>query len=243
MTAVNTLCARLPGADFEHDHTRRRQDGADDSRQSAIGIQPVRAAVQRRRRIVPRHIRRKAGDIAGRNIRWVGQDDIERPVHTFRPVRLHKDRPGGQPEGGRIPPGTGHGIRIDIGPDPPGGRQFVKCRQEQTPGPRADIQHAEIGLHRGSVFQYRLDHRFAVGTRVESRRSDLEVQTAKFAFPQDARHRLVRRPADNRLHECVHRFRIQRRRRIAQHVFPAELESGGGQNSGIRRGIFDTGAA
>ena len=89
---------RLPRADFEDRDPCGRQQAPDMRRQGPVGIHPIRAAVQRRAGLVMRHLRRQRGDLRGRNIRRIRDDQIEPSGDAVSPIAPNEARPFGKPE-------------------------------------------------------------------------------------------------------------------------------------------------
>ena len=71
---------------FHDQPAARRQQTAGVMGNGAVTIKAVGAAVERKRRVVVAHLRRKRGDIAVRHVRRVGDDQIERTLQ--RPAAI-----------------------------------------------------------------------------------------------------------------------------------------------------------
>lgn len=68
----------LAKPEFQHRHATLRQKAGYIGSESPVGVEPVRAAIQRAARFVFRDFPLQPRDLAGRDVRWVADDHIER---------------------------------------------------------------------------------------------------------------------------------------------------------------------
>jgi len=102
----------------------------------AIGVEAVRAAIERQRGIVETHIRIEPGEIAGRDIGRIGDDQIETAgAERFTPSTAHDHGAIAQIAAPQILHGGAAGVRRQIDGDAVRLRPFAEQRAEN--GPRA----------------------------------------------------------------------------------------------------------
>src|SRR5690606_34433886 len=142
-------------------------------------------------RIEEPHLRVERYTIRLRYVRWVRYDEMEGAAQGVAPIGAKKMRPTGEPEPAGIGAGDGCGGRIAVDADAFGSRPLREEGEQQAAGAGPEIEDAR-GLR--CMGERGLDQGLAVWPRVERRGAENEVQAPEFAPPDDARHRLARRP-------------------------------------------------
>src|SRR5262245_25976461 len=82
----------LIGADLDENLAVWRQDLGSVGGDAAVGVEPVRAAVEGYPRIVACDLVGQAGDLGRRDIRRVGDDQVELAVDAVEPISGYKAR-------------------------------------------------------------------------------------------------------------------------------------------------------
>ena len=78
--AARRICGNGVGlgwADFEEEPPLLSQHLARAGGDLPVGVEPVRAAIERKMRVVTRHVGGEPGDLAGGDVRRVGEDQVE----------------------------------------------------------------------------------------------------------------------------------------------------------------------
>ncbi len=76
----------LPDPQFQHRAPARREQAGKRDGEDAVGVEPIRSAVERETRVVLAHLLVERGDIPRGNIRRIGGHQVETAVDRLRPA-------------------------------------------------------------------------------------------------------------------------------------------------------------
>src|SRR5262245_12591184 len=157
-------------------------------------VEAVAPPIERLPRIETANVRFEIRDLGRAHIGRIANQNFKTLVDVLKRVAC-------QPMGAILDAKTASVVachcqrrRADVGADADGIGKLAKKRQQQAPGPGADIQNAQrrsppsLPAH---PFERRLDQRLAVWARIECCGRDGEAAAVEFPLAQDARDRLA----------------------------------------------------
>ena len=130
------------GADLDEKPALLGQGLAGAGGDAPIGVEPVRAAIEREARIVGGHLRRQPRDLARGEVRRVGEDQVEPAVDRVEPIGGDEGRAGRHAVGARIGGGDGKRSGLRSVPTPSRARQLGEQGDEDAAGAGAEIEQA-----------------------------------------------------------------------------------------------------
>ena len=181
----------LQMTDFDGDKAIRLKQGAQGTGKLPKSLEAVPAAIQADGRIVCTHFRCKCRDLGGRDVRGVGNDDIEPSCQGLSPVPGDESGSVRETQASGIGRCNRAGRRRDVDSDPPGSWQFVEQGKKQAAASGAYIENPGCPRKRFFPVQDRFDQGLAVRARIEGGRSDHEIKPPEFPPPDDSGNRFA----------------------------------------------------
>lgn len=169
----------------------RREQAREIGEDRTIGRTPVRAPVERGKRLVPRDLGCERSDLRARHVGRVGENEVEGTGEAAAPVGDAKDASFGEAKRRRVLPRERRGLGAAIDADPERSRKLGKDREQEATGAGAEIEHAKRRRAIGEGFERRLDQGFAFRARNERRGGDAEREAPELAPTADEGERLA----------------------------------------------------
>ncbi len=170
-----------------------------------VGGKPVRPAIQRRTRLIVRHLRHQANQVGCGDVGGVGQDQVEPCLQRACPVGADECRPLAMPSSTafRAARAAAAAERSTPIPKAAGNSDRLASSRQPVPVPRSSImagcRATGEGRHRS------LDQRLRFGTRDQRVAGHPEVEAPELPMAKDQRQRFARRPAVQQRREPVMR--------------------------------------